>query len=60
MEAYTVFWSSNCAIMPSRYLNYPPDRLDTEAERAFILACIEKKQKDEAKANGKKERFLGE
>lgn len=45
-----VLVTSNFAIFPSRYLGISEQDLDRDCERAFILASLQKKQKDEEKA----------
>lgn len=41
--------------MPSQYLGIAPDELDRDAERAFLLACMQKQEKEEKKARKKAE-----
>lgn len=44
---------SNFCIWPSRYLGIPEEEVDHEAERAFLIASVQKQAKDQKKAEEK-------
>lgn len=50
MEAYSVLVNSNFVVKPSQYLGLPPEMVDHDAERAFIIASIRKHNDDLKKA----------
>ena len=54
MEAYAVLVESNFTVKPSQYLGLPEEMVDHDAERAFIIASINKHNEDLKKAAKKK------